>query len=75
MSRFADPNLHRRKHEVVRSRLVAPETSPSWEGLRKKSQDSEPYPGNPAVRDYRRASGNVVMANVNPTLQPKGQGS
>ena len=35
-----------------------------WEGPRKKDQDSEPDLGKPAVRDYRGASGNVVMAGM-----------
>jgi hypothetical protein len=30
-----------------------------WEGPRKKCQGFKPDPGNPAVRDYRGASGNV----------------
>ena len=35
-----------------------------WEGPRKKCQGFKPDPGNPAVRDYRGASGNVAMVEM-----------
>jgi hypothetical protein len=36
----------------------------TWEGPRKKSQGFKPDLGNPAVRDYRGASGNVAMVEL-----------
>ena len=36
----------------------------SWEGLRRKGQGFKPDLGNPAVRDYRGASGNVAMVEL-----------
>src|SRR6516165_4549037 len=43
-----------------------------WEGPRKKCQGFKPDPGNPAVRDYRGASGNVSHGgNVHPSCNRK----
>jgi len=43
-----------------------------WEGPRKKCQGFKPDPGNPAVRDYRGASGNVSHGgNVHPPRNRK----
>src|SRR6516165_8398569 len=43
-----------------------------WEGRRKKCQGFKPDPGNPAVRDYRGASGNVSHGgNVHPSCNRK----
>jgi len=43
-----------------------------WEGPRKKCQCFKPDPGNPAVRDYRGASGNVSHGgNVHPSCNQK----
>ena len=43
-----------------------------WEGPRKKCQGFKPDPGNPAVRDYRGASGNVSHGgNVHPSYNRK----
>lgn len=39
-------------------------TSLSGEGSRKKSQGFKPYLVNPAVRDYRGASGNVARVEL-----------
>jgi hypothetical protein len=37
----------------------------NWEGPRKKeSQGFKPDLGNPAVRDYREASGNIAMVEL-----------
>jgi len=35
-----------------------------WEGSWTKGQGFEPYLGNPAVRDYRGASGNVTLVKL-----------
>src|SRR5215813_10592385 len=43
-----------------------------WEGPRRKCQGFKPDPGNPAVRDYRGASGNVSHGgNVHPSCNRK----
>ena len=43
-----------------------------WEGPRKKCQGFKPDPGDPAVRDYRGASGNVSHGgNVHPSCNRK----
>ena len=43
-----------------------------WEGPRKKCQGFKPDLGNPAVRDYRGASGNVSQGgNVHPSCNRK----
>jgi hypothetical protein len=43
-----------------------------WEGPRNKCQGFKPDPGNPAVRDYRGASGNVSHGgNVHPSCNRK----
>src|SRR5215471_20830368 len=43
-----------------------------WEGPRRKCQGFKPDPGNPAVRDYRGASGNVSHGgNVHPSYNRK----
>ena len=43
-----------------------------WEGPRKKCQGFKPDLGNPAVRDYRGASGNVSHGgNVHPSCNRK----
>src|SRR6267378_3422411 len=39
-----------------------------WERLTEESQGFKPDPGNPAVRDYRGASGNVAMVEMRPRL-------
>src|SRR5215471_4123285 len=36
----------------------------SWEGPQRKCQGFKPDRGNPAVRDYRGASGNVAMVEM-----------
>jgi hypothetical protein len=48
-----------------------------WEGPRKKCQGFKPDPGNPAVRDYRGASGNVSHGgNVHrPAIERAGNGN
>ena len=53
--------------QTIRGRGVcAPALEPrgEWEGLRTKCQDFKPDPGNPVVRHYRGASGNVVTVEL-----------
>jgi hypothetical protein len=47
-----------------------------WEGPRKKCQGFKPDPGNPAVRDYRAASGTSAMVGMctPPAIERVGNG-